>query len=56
MTFDQASVYVQREYREWKYQKSWRVGLQILKEFSQVVRSSHVEAIIADRRKFVLYP
>ena len=57
MTFDQASVCVQWEYREWKYQKmseSWRVGLIDSQEFSQVVRSSRVEAIITERREFVL--
>ena len=52
MTFDQASVYVQWEYREWKYQKMSGVGGWLIDSqgFSQVVRSSRVEAIITERR------
>ena len=36
-------------------EQSWRVGIDS-QEFSQVVRSSRVEAIITERREFVLYP
>ena len=54
MTFDQASVYVQREYREWKYQKMSEVGGLAYRfsgvHFSQVVRSSQVEAIKIEKR------
>ena len=51
MTFDKAGVCVQREYREWKYQKiaklmGWLIDSQ---EFCQAVRSSQVEAVIAER-------
>ena len=52
MTFDQASVCAQWEYREWKYRKmsevdgGWLIEPQ---EFSQEVRSNGVEAIITYR-------
>ena len=39
MTFDQASVCVQREYREWKYQKMSEAG-RLAYRFSEVQSSS----------------
>ena len=55
MIFDKASVCIQWEYREWKYQKMSEVcGLAYnSQEFSQVVRNNRVEAIITERREFV---
>ena len=35
-------------------ERSWRVGIDS-QEFSQVVKSSRVEAIITERRESVLY-
>ena len=49
MTFDPASVCVQWEYREWKYQKMSEVGGLAYRfsgvHFSQVVRSSQLEDV-----------
>ena len=58
MTFDQASVCVQWEHREWKYQKMSEVG-GLAYRFSGVQSSRQeqsIEAIITERREFVLYP
>ena len=46
-----------RKDKEWKYRKISVVGglAGRFSEFSQLVRSSRVEAIIAERREFVLY-
>ena len=43
MTFDQASVCVQREYREWKYQKMSEVG-GLAYRFSGVQSSSQEQS------------
>ena len=38
-------------------EQSWRVALYIdSQQFSQVVRSSRVEAILTERKEFALYP
>ena len=55
-SFDQASVCIQWEYREWQYQKMSEDG-RLAYRFSgvQSSSSSQVEAIVTERREFVLY-
>ena len=58
MTFDQASVCVQREYREWKYQKMSEVG-GLAYRFSGVQSSSQEQSSWGNynrEKRVLLYP
>ena len=55
---DPASACIQREDKEWKYQKKIAAGglaCKLCREFNTVARSGQVEAAVAQRSELVLY-
>ena len=58
MAFDQASVAYSGNTENGSIRRSAKLASRLIdsQEFSQVVRSSSVEAIITKRQEFVLYP